>query len=92
MIPYSKLRVSKQKGGMKSMTMMISENQSCQSQVHVKGFWGLRVRRQKVGLNRQLKPHTAGGVWFSPTPNHMIGKWTVNMTLAKGHHANPVHC
>jgi hypothetical protein len=65
-ITYSKLRVLMQKGRMKSMTMMMSENQSCQSQVHLMPFWGLMVKRQKVGLNRQLNALTAGGGWFSP--------------------------
>jgi hypothetical protein len=75
------------------MIVMMSENQLCRSQVHVTEFRCLRVKCQKVGLNRQLKAHTAGGGPGShPTPNPMIGKRIVNTTLAKGHHADPVHC
>ncbi len=33
-----------------------------------------------------------GGLGSHPTPNHVVGKRTVNMTLAKGHHADPGHC
>jgi hypothetical protein len=33
-----------------------------------------------------------GGLGSHPTPNHVIGKQTVNMTLVKGHQADPVHC
>jgi hypothetical protein len=51
---------------MKSMIVMMSENQLCRSQVHVTAFRVLKVKRQKVGLNKQLKAHTAGGAWFSP--------------------------
>jgi hypothetical protein len=65
-IAYARLRVLMQKGGMKSMMVMMSENQLCRSQVYVTAFQGLKVKRQKVGLNKQLKAHTAGGAWFSP--------------------------
>jgi hypothetical protein len=76
-----------------SMTVKMSENQLCQSQVHVTEFRCLRVRPSKVGLNRRLTTHTAGeGPGSHPTPNHVIGKRTVNTTLANGHHANPAHC
>jgi hypothetical protein len=70
------------------MTMKMSENQACQSQVHVTEFRCLRVKPQKAGLNRRLKAHAGS----HPTPNHVIGKRTVNMTLAKGNHADPAHC
>jgi hypothetical protein len=43
------------------MMVKMSENQSCQSQVHVIAFRCLRVKPQKVGLNRRLKSHTARG-------------------------------
>jgi hypothetical protein len=39
-IAYSRLLVSMQKEGIKSMTVMMSENQSCRSQVHVTAFQG----------------------------------------------------
>jgi hypothetical protein len=57
-----------QMGEMKAMTIMMGENQSCQSQVHVTVFRGLRVKRKKVGLNRRPIANTAGGggAWFSP--------------------------
>jgi hypothetical protein len=76
-----------------TMTVKMSENQSCQSQVHVTVFRCLRVKPQKGGLNRQLKAHTEGGGPGShPTPDHVIGKWMFNMTLTKGHHADLAHC
>jgi hypothetical protein len=46
---------------MMTMTVKMSEKQSCQSQIHVTAFRCLRVRPQKVGLNRRLKAHTVGG-------------------------------
>jgi hypothetical protein len=47
-----------------------------------------RVKPKKRRLNRQLKPILLGGGVGSHTlPNHVIRKWTVNTTLAKGHHA-----
>jgi hypothetical protein len=39
-----------QKGEMKVMTMMISENQSCQSQVHVTVFRGTDGAAPKSGF------------------------------------------
>jgi hypothetical protein len=39
-IAYSRLRVLMQKGGIMSMTVMMSDNQSCRSQVHVTAFPG----------------------------------------------------
>jgi hypothetical protein len=62
---------------MMSMTLKMSENQLCQSQVHVTAFWCLRMKPQKVGLNRRLKAHIAkggGGPGSHPTSNHVIGK------------------
>jgi hypothetical protein len=48
----------------------------------------LRVKLKKRRLNRRLKPRLRGrGAGSHTLPNHMIGKRTVNMTLAKGHHA-----
>jgi hypothetical protein len=52
-----------------SMMVKMSENQLCQSEVHVTAFWCLRIKPQKAGLNRRLKVHFAGGgggAWFSP--------------------------
>jgi hypothetical protein len=46
---------------------------------------------QKWVLNRRLKPILQGGHGSHPTPNHVIGKRMVNMTLAKGHHAQTRH-
>jgi hypothetical protein len=40
--------------------MMMGENQSCWSQVHVTA-WVLRVKHQKVGLKRRPNAYTAGG-------------------------------
>jgi hypothetical protein len=37
----------------------MSENQSCQSQVHVTALIYLRVKPRRTGLNRRLKP----GLW-----------------------------
>jgi hypothetical protein len=39
-ITYSRLRVLMQKGGMKTMTVMMSENPLCRSQVQVTAFRG----------------------------------------------------
>jgi hypothetical protein len=70
------------------MKVWMSENQECQSQVHVTALQCLRVKPKKRGLNRRLKPILRGGGAGSHTlANHMIGKQTVNTTLAKGHHA-----
>jgi hypothetical protein len=77
------------------MTMMLkmSENQSCQSQVHVLTFRCLRVKPKKADLNRLLKGHTAQwGLGSYPTPNHLIQKRTVNTTLVKVHHAELGYC
>jgi hypothetical protein len=46
-ITYSKVRVLIQKGGMKSMTVMMTENQSCWSQVHVTAFRGTELSAKK---------------------------------------------
>ncbi len=47
-------------------------------------FWVLRVKRQKVSLNRWPIAYTVGGGLSShPTPSHVIRKWTVNTTLTK---------
>ncbi len=82
-----------QKGEMKAMTMMIGENQLCRSQVHVTAFWGTEGYAPKRGLNRLPNACSGGGGWLGshPTPNHVIGKWTVNTTLAKGHPTDLVH-
>jgi hypothetical protein len=45
------------------------------------------VKLKKRVLNRELKPILRGGPGSHPTPNHVIGKWAVNTTLAKGHQA-----
>jgi hypothetical protein len=47
-----------------------------------------------MGLNRRSNANTAGegGASSNPTPNHVIGKWMVNVTLAMGHQADPAHC
>ncbi len=51
-------------------------------------FQCLRIKLKKWGLNRRLKQILRGeGAGSHTLPNHVIGKWTVNMTLAKGHHA-----
>jgi hypothetical protein len=47
------------------------------------------LAKKKLGVNRRLKPilQRGGGAGSHTLPNHVIRKWTVNMTLAKGHHA-----
>jgi hypothetical protein len=73
--------------------MMMSENQSSQSQVHVTAFRGLRVKRKKASLNRRPTAHTAAGARFSSNTSHMTRKpRTVNATLAMGHQADLAHC
>ncbi len=70
----------------------MNENQACYSQVHVTALQCLRVKPRKKRLNRQLKPVLRGREAGSHTlPNHMIGKWPVNTTLAKGHHSQTRH-
>jgi hypothetical protein len=65
----------------------MGENQAYQSQVHVTALWCLRIKPKKRGLNRRLKRILRGGAGSHTLPNHVIGKWTVNMTLVKGYHA-----
>jgi hypothetical protein len=43
------------------MKMMMSENQSSKSQLHVTAFRVLRVKRQKASLNRQPSAYNCGG-------------------------------
>jgi hypothetical protein len=76
----------------KSMWMWMNENQACCSQVHVTAFRCLKVNLKKRVLNRQLRPILwGGGPGSHPKPNHVIGKQSVNMTLAKSHHAPTWH-
>jgi hypothetical protein len=75
---------------MKSVKMMMNENQSSQSQVHVTV---LRVKCQKASLNKRLGASTCGGrAWFSPYTSHMTRKWMVNTTLVMGNQADPTLC
>jgi hypothetical protein len=69
------------------MKVWMSENQACQSLVHVTAFQFLRVKPSKWGLNRGLKPVLQGWAGSHTLSNHVIGKRMVNTTLAKGHHA-----
>jgi hypothetical protein len=71
----------------------MGKNQACQSQVHVTALWCLRVKPRNWGLNRRLKPvlQGGGGAGSHTLPHHVIGKWTVNMTLVKGHHTQTQH-
>jgi hypothetical protein len=55
-------------------------------------FGVLRVKRQKVSLNRQLSAYTCGGGGLGSYPTSMIQKQTVNATLAMGQQTDPVHC
>jgi hypothetical protein len=62
----------------------MSENAPYQSQVHVTAFVVLRVKRKKVGLNKQLDTsycRGGGGAGSYPAPNHVIGKRTVKTIL-----------
>jgi hypothetical protein len=43
----------------------MSENQACQSQVHVTAQRYLRIKPGKRGLNIWLRPVLRGGGWFS---------------------------
>jgi hypothetical protein len=48
------------------MKVWMSENQACQSQVHVTAFRCLRVKPKKAGNKQATQAHTAGGLgWFS---------------------------
>ncbi len=50
-------------------------------------FRYLRVKPKKRGLNWQSMPILSGGASSYPTPGHVTRKWTVNTTLARGHHS-----
>jgi hypothetical protein len=67
----------------------MSENQACQSQVHVTALRYLRGKPRRRGLNKRLKPGLRrwGGTGSHTLPNHVTRKQTVNATLARGHHA-----
>ncbi len=68
--------------------MWVNENQAWWSQVHATAFRYLRVKSKKQGLSRQSMPILrGGGADFHPTPGQVTRKQTVNMTLAKDHHA-----
>jgi hypothetical protein len=71
----------------------MSENQACQSLVHVTALRCLRVKPEKKMLNRRLRPVLwgGGGTGSHTLPNHVIRKRTVDMTIAKGHHAQTQH-
>jgi hypothetical protein len=45
------------------MRMSMSENQACQSHVHVTALRYLRFKPRRMGLNRRLKPGLRGGGW-----------------------------
>ncbi len=68
------------------MKLRMSENQVCQSQVHVTALRCLSVKPGKKGINRRLRP-VLGGTGSHTLPNYVTGKRTVNTTLAKGNHA-----
>jgi hypothetical protein len=53
---------------------------------HVAALRCLRVKPRKKGLNRRLRPVLRGGTGSHTLHNHVIRKWTVNTTTAKGHH------
>jgi hypothetical protein len=60
--------------------------------VHVTALQCLRVKPRKTGLNMRLKSVLRGGGAGSHTsPNQVIRKWMVNMTLSKGHYAQTRH-
>jgi hypothetical protein len=67
----------------------MSENQACQSQIHVTVLRNLRVKPRRRGLNRRLKPGLpgGGGAGSDTLPNNVTRKRTVKVTLARGHHA-----
>jgi hypothetical protein len=56
----SKLSVA-ERGDVNVMKLQMSENQECQSQVHVTVLRCLRVKPGKKGLNRRLRPVLQGG-------------------------------
>ncbi len=62
-----------------TVMMMMSENQTSQSQVHVTAIRGtedLAVKSQFT-VNRLPSASTecAGGTWFSLNTSHMMGNW-----------------
>jgi hypothetical protein len=75
------------------MMVKMSEKQSCQSQIDVTVFWGLRVKHQKwVKIGNSMPILQGGGAGSHPTPNNVIRKRTVNTTLAMCPQADPAHC
>jgi hypothetical protein len=52
--------------------MMMSENPPYQSQVHVTAFVVLRVKRKKVGLNKQLDTSYCRGGGGLVLTQHLI--------------------
>jgi hypothetical protein len=75
------------------MVMMMSENQPCQSQVHVTAFQGTEGLAPKSGvyIGGSMPILQGGGTWFSPNTLSRDKETDGKHTLAKGHHANPAH-
>jgi hypothetical protein len=46
------------------MKLRMSENQACQTQVHVTALRCLKIKPGKKGLNRRLRPVLRGGGLF----------------------------
>jgi hypothetical protein len=55
---------------MKSVMMMMNENQSSQSQVHVTAFGVLGAKHQKAILNRQPGAFMCGGSVLTQQKSH----------------------
>ncbi len=91
---------------MKSVKMMMSENQLSQQQVFFvmfkannKSMWQcfsvLRVKSQTdrlIGDQVPLPAEGGGGVRFWPNTSPVLRKWKVNATLIMGHQADLAHC
>jgi hypothetical protein len=77
-----------------TMTMMMTENQSSQSQIHVTAFWGTEDLALKASLNRLPGASMYGGGGGSVLTQHQSHNRirTVNAILVTGHQADPVHC
>jgi hypothetical protein len=75
------------------MKLRMSENQACQSQVHVTALRCLRVKPRKKRLNRRLRPVLWRGDWFSHiTLSHDWETDGQHDTREWSSHSDPAHC
>ncbi len=73
--------------------VMMSENQSSQSQVHVTAFWGTEgLSAKKATLNRQPSAYKCRGGWvLTQHQSRDMETDGQSKTLTMGHQAHPEH-